>query len=164
MRNRRLLPMLITMLSGIFVACSSVAESPEPIVIEQKYDAKVEPFSPVELDIAFRKQAVENSKIISRDGDLIACCVVFYKDFKLLEIVFEHFQSNVEANISAYGVVLLEDNQHYVLSFEERYTKSIEDQAEGFWYPTISDVSPVGYRYVVDRETLEILEFNEIPS
>ena len=147
----------------LLLSCASADDKQKSITISQQTAGQSERFSQYELDVAYRKQAREDTRAYNSKGILNVCCVVFYHDIKMLEKVSAHFHENVEDDINLYGIVVQENEDHYVVQFWERYRTSTQYEIDGFWHAGVSDSEVPQYAYLVDRKTLEILEFKNVP-
>jgi hypothetical protein len=145
------------------MGCAAAGTPPESVTIMQQTAGKSERFTQFELDVAFRKQAREDARALNPGKDLSVCCVVFPSDIEMLGKVLAHFKKHVSADVDGYGILVQEDEGNYIVSFWERYRESTQYQIDGFWYPGISEDGLRQYSYLVDRRTLEILEFVEVP-
>jgi len=163
--QRNLSQLVLMLASCLWLSgCVAASEPSSPIIITQQTAGKSERFTQFELDVAFRKQIREDEKATDPEAKFDVCCVVFRDDIKMLSNVFTHFEKNVAADVNDYGVVVQENEKHYIVVFSERYRESTQYQVRGYWTPGISISGLPIYSYLVDRETLEILEFNRLPS
>lgn len=149
-------------LSTLSLGCAAANSEATTTGVLSQTAGRTERFNQFELDVEFRKQSRENVKVLDPEGDLNVCCVLFYSEVQALSNVFAHFKQNVAADVNDYGVVIQENEKHYVVHFWERYKESTQYLARGYWHPGTSEPGLIGYGYVVDRETLEVLEFTEV--
>ena len=156
---------LPVLLAGLHVmGCAVASTPPGPVTITQQTAGKTERFTQFELDVAFRKQAREDARASDPKEKLSVCCVVFPSDIEMLGKVLAHFKEHVSADVDGYGILVREVAGHYIVSFSERYRESTQYLIDGFWHPGIREAGLSQYVYLVDRNTLEILEFREVPS
>jgi len=160
-----LLGILLSFAPGLYLmGCAAAETPPEPVTITQQTPGRTERFTQFELDVAFRKQERANARAFNPETKDGVCCVVFPSDIEMLGKVLAHFKEHVSADVDDYGILVLEDAEHYVVSVSERYRESTQYLIDGFWHPGISKPGLRQYVYLVDRNTLEILEFREVPS
>ena len=160
-----LLGIFLTFSSGFLVmGCTAASAPPDSVTITQQTAGRTERFTQSELDVAFRKQKLANARAFNPEKEDGICCVVFSSDIEMLGKVLAHFKEHISADIDDYGILVLEDAEHYVVSLAERYRESTQYLIDGFWHPGISNPGLMSYVYVVDRNTLEILEFRGLPS
>ena len=145
------------------IGCVTAATQPESVTIIQQTSGQSEKFTQYELDVAYRKQAREDSKAGDPTGALDICCVVFASDIEMLNIVKSHFKENSNENIDDYGLLVQENNKNYIVQLWERYRTSTQIQINGYWTPGIGENPVPQYAYVIDRDTLEIIEFRKVP-
>ena len=147
------------------VACSSVSniDYDNPVIISTELQQKKERFSQYELDAIFRDNSREFARALDTSGDFKICCVLFHYDIKMLMNVFAHFEENVSQDVSKYGVVVQENEQYFIVNFWERYLENGQEKIDDYWYPHGELTLPT-YRYLIDRESLGILEFVKAPS
>jgi hypothetical protein len=156
--------LLIVAPSLHMLGCVAAGTPPEPVIIMQQTAGKSERFTQFELDVAFRKQERENARAYNPKKNVDVCCVVFPSDIEMLGKVLAHFREHVSADVDGYGILVQEDEEHYIVSFRERYRESTQYLLDGFWIPGIRGPGLEQYAYLVDRNTLEILEFIEVPN
>ena len=154
----------ICCISSLLLACVNTGNASDPLSPTQQTAGKSERFSQFELDIAFRKQIGFEATFDKKDEQTFYCCALFYNDVKTLSKVFAHFEKHVSEDPNNYGLIVQENEKHYIVIFSERYRESTQYLAGGYWTPGISDPGLRLYSYLVDRKTLEILEFIEVPS
>lgn len=156
--------LLFCFVYSLLLACVNTNNSSDMAVITQQTAGKSERFSQFDLDVAFRKQIGFEATSEKKDEKTHYCCTLFYNDLKMLSKIIVHFEERVSENVNNYGVVVQENEKYYIVVFSERYRESTQYLAGGYWTPGISEPGLRAYSYVVDRNTLEILEFTEVPS
>jgi hypothetical protein len=164
MLKNRYKKVIVFFMSLLVLGCVGASNASDPVIIMQQTAGQSERFTQFELDVAFRTQAREDEKALDPENKYNVCCVLFYDDVKMLANVFTHFEENFDANVNDYGVIVQENDKYYIVTFSERYRESMQVLVDGFWNPGISDSAFGVYSYLVDRKTLEILEFTEMPS
>lgn len=165
MARRTRCGLLVLAVGLLVMACAEEdLEAPEGITITQQTPGQSERFTQFELDVAYRKQALEYARaLLDPDKDASFCCVVFQSDIRMLGKVLAHFGEHVSADaIDDYGIHVLENENEYIVLFWERYREEAQYAIESFWHPGVSEDGIRQFGYFVDRETLEILEFSEI--
>lgn len=154
----------ITILLFCITGCAFGQDVSLDVRTASSIDGKVERFTQYELDVAFKRISASQEKLADPEDRYDICCILLYKDMKLLVKIFEHFMENNEKNIDDYGVLVQENEVEYIVHFGERYKEENQFFARDAWWPGTSEAPLSTYRYRVDRETLEILEFQEFPQ
>lgn len=164
MLKHRYRTLFICCVSSLLLACVNTSNASDPATITQQTAGKSERFTQFELDVAFRKQIGFEATSDKKDEKTYYCCALFYNDMKMLSKVLFHFEEHISEDVNKYGFVVQENEKHYIVVFSERYREPTQYLAGGYWTPGISDPGLWLYSYLVDRNTLEILEFTEVPS
>lgn len=156
---------MLALFAGLVViGCAGTCPSSDGVTITRQTPGQMERFTQVELDVAFRKQVREDARAFRVKEEFEFCCAVFLSDIKMLKTVIAHFKTHVPAyDIDDYGLLILESEDEYLVFLWERYTEEAQYEIEGFWYPGIGNMGEYRHReygYLIDRHTLEILEFS----
>ena len=125
--------------------------------------SKAEPFTQFELDQINRKIAGELSKSLNNGSSSVFCCWLSIRDTKMLIDVTEHFEATLSIDIENYGINIQESESLYYIIFEERYKIENQYKERDAWWPGTSKEELPTYGYKVDRTTLRILDFTELP-
>ena len=125
---------------------------------------KTERLTQFEIDVIFRRDANEDVKALDVQKALYACCTLFGNDIEMIKKVSDHFKANTYQDIDQYGIIIQENERHYVIHFWGRYKEENQFFENGTWHPNVDDRGAVSeYGYIVDRQTLEIISFVEVP-
>lgn len=156
--------LLSVLLAFSLGGCVSPTQAEYELAADIQDTSKPKRLTQFQLDAAFRSQSMINEATADRSDDYEVCCVLFYEEYEALEKVFTHFKNKIDSDLKEYGTLIQFNEKIFIVHLGERYKVENQFYARGNWWPDNSQPPIPSYRYTVDRETLEILEFQEFPQ
>ena len=159
--NKSICLSLFVFLSNFLTSCNSSAQLSDRMEANSVNQERLTQF---QLDAAFRRQSIINESTSDPTNNYAVCCVVFHADIEMLTKVFAHFRENTNQDSSVYGALVQETENEYVVHLGERFREENQFFSRDTWWPGTSETPLPTYRYRIDRETLEIKDFQEFPE
>ena len=142
-------------------SCATATEEMLNASSNQTAKERRAPHTQYQLDGGYREQQRINEEIYDQAQRYSVCCVMFAQDVTMLAKVLAHLKQTFDDDPSLYGLVVQENEYEYVITVRPRPLANSQVLRSGMWVAQ-SEYELKGYQYTVDRNSLEILEYEKI--